>query len=111
MKVTVLHPLRVRLKGRDLRLRPGEAEEVSDALAVQLLTRKPDTVRPVIEAGDWAEWLSPALPKQGEEVLVVYDEEGTFMVFHPLTRVICKLPMAWITRVVPRHDCEKVGLF
>ena len=67
--------------------------------AVQLQEKNLDPVRPVLQAGDLVEWLSPALPKQREEVLAVYDN-GTFEVWHPLTEAICRLPVAWVMRIL-----------
>lgn len=52
-----------------------------------------------VRPGDVVEWLSPALPEQQGEVLAVHPDE-TFLAFHPLTEILCKLPLAWVTRIV-----------
>lgn len=52
-----------------------------------------------IQAGNWVEWLSPALPKQQGEVMAVY-QDGTFEVFHPLSERLCRLPAKWVIRIV-----------
>ncbi len=50
-----------------------------------------------------AEWLSPALPRQQAKVLAVH-EDGTFEAFHPLSEIVCRMPTAWITRVLPPYE-------
>lgn len=54
---------------------------------------------PPLRPGDWVEWLSPALPRQEGEVLAVHGD-GTFEVFHPLTEILRRLPVAWVTRIL-----------
>lgn len=101
MRVQATRPLCVRHPAGELRLRPGVLVEVPAPIAVQLLAKKPDTVSPVLEPGDWAEWLSPALPHQRGEVLAVHPDR-TFEVFHPLAEAICRLPVTWVTKVSKR---------
>jgi hypothetical protein len=100
MRIEVLRPLHIRRRagGEDLHLKPGPID-LPDDDAVKLLAKKPDAVRLAVQPGDRVEWLSPALPKQEGEVLAIYDD-GTFEVYHPLTEILCRLPLAWVTRVV-----------
>lgn len=98
MVIEVLKPLRVHLRDRTVDLRPGQPTELNDEEAARLLAKKPDAVRPVFQAGDRVEWLSPALPRQQGEVLAVHPD-STFEVFHPLTEAICRLQLAWVIRV------------
>lgn len=84
---------------RDLHGTPGLPVDLLDGDAVRLLAKKPDTVRPVLQAGDQVEWLSPALPPQRGEVLAVHSD-GTFEVFHPLTEALCRLPVTWVTKIL-----------
>lgn len=97
MRLTALLPLHLRRASGDLHLTTGEVFELLDQDAVRLLGKAPDAVRPVIQVGDTVEWLSPALPAQRAEVLAVHDD-GTFEVFHPLTEILCQLPLHWIVR-------------
>ncbi len=53
--------------------------------------------RPALQPGDQVEWMSPALPRQQGEVLAIH-EDGTFEVFVPISEVVCRLPISWITR-------------
>lgn len=101
MVVEVLKPLQVHLRDRTVELRPGQPTELNDEEAARLLELKPDAVRPVLCPGDIVEWFSPALPKQQGEVLAVY-KDGTFEVFHSLAGKLCRLPMAWVIRVITR---------
>ncbi len=55
-------------------------------------------IRPVLQAGDWVEWLSEALPRQQATVLAVHPD-GTFEVFHPLALASRRLPIGWVTKV------------
>ncbi len=95
-----------RWPGGEIVLTPGRPVELPDHRAKRLLERAHGKVRAVdvplpiesMRAGDWVEWLSPALPKQQGEVLAVYPD-GTFEVFHPLSETVCRLPTSWITRV------------
>ena len=82
--------------------------ELSDGEAVRLLTKGPDNVWLIPGPGDVVEWLSPALPKQQGRVLGVYQDDS-FEVFHPLSEALCRLPMAWITRVVNRSIHQTGG--
>jgi hypothetical protein len=63
--------------------------------------RSGDTIatRPAYQPGDWVEWQSPALFAQQGEVLAIYPD-GTFEVFHPLAETLCRLPVAWVTRIL-----------
>lgn len=97
MRIEVLRPLHVRRATGDLHLKPGLVD-LPDEDAVRLLAKKPDAVRPMIHPGDLVEWLSPALPKQQGEVLAL--DGDRFEVYHPMTEVLCRLPISWITRVV-----------
>ena len=99
MTLVVLRPLHVRRSNGDLHLKPGLPVELPDGDALRLLTKKPDAVRPVLQAGNWVEWLSPALPPQQGEVLAVHPD-GTFEVYHPLAEALCRLPITWVKRVV-----------
>jgi|CXWL01.1.fsa_nt_gi hypothetical protein len=101
MTLVALRPLHIRRSIGDLHLKPGLPVDLPDGDAVRLLAKKPDAVRPVLRAGDWAEWLSPALPKQRGKVLAVHPD-GTFEVFHPLTEAPCRLPVSWVTKVFSR---------
>lgn len=100
MRIEVLRPLHIRrvASGETFHLRPGPVD-LPDEDAIRLMAKKPDAVRPVVEPGDWVTWLSPALPAQEGEVLGI-DGDGTFSVFHPLSETLCRLPVAWITRLV-----------
>lgn len=98
MVIEVLRPLRVHLRDRTVDLQPGHPAELADDDAVRLLGKKPDAIRWVFQAGDWVEWLSPALPKQQGEVLGVY-KDGTFEVYHPLSLTLCRLPVMWVIGV------------
>lgn len=98
MLMEALRPLHIRRVNGDLHMKPGSPVEVPDEDAVRLLAKKPDAVRPVLCPGDIVEWLSPALPKQQGEVLEVY-QDGNFEVFHPLTEILCRLPIRWATKV------------
>ncbi|TKB79291.1 MAG: hypothetical protein E8D42_07790 [Nitrospira sp.] len=98
MTVEALRPLHIRRAAGDLHLRPGHPVELPDDDAVRLLA-KTDKIYPVLHPGDSVEWMSPALPKQQGEVLVVH-QDRTFEVFHPLTVAVCRLPVAWVLRVV-----------
>lgn len=60
-----------------------------------------------VQAGNWVEWLSPALPKQQGEVLAVY-QDGTFEVFHPLSETLCRLPVKWVIRVMGHGHNQEV---
>ncbi|MBX3325161.1 MAG: hypothetical protein U0223_07480 [Nitrospira sp.] len=62
----------------------------------------PNHPPPELSLGDVVEWLSPALPRQQGEVLALYDD-GTFEVWHPLTKMLCRLPRAWVTQ---RHGYD-----
>jgi len=77
--------------------RPRRCERVENAMNEETITEP--AARPMVQAGDHVEWLSPALPRQQGEVLAVHGD-GTFEVFHSLTEAVCRLPIAWITRVV-----------
>lgn len=101
MVIEVLKPLRVHLRDRTVDLRPGQPTELADDDAVQLMAKKPDAVRPVVQAGNWVEWLSLALPKQRGEVLAVHPDK-TFEVYHPLTQAVCRLPVGWVTKILKR---------
>lgn len=98
MKLQILQPLHIRRATGDLHLKPGSIADLSDLDASQLMAKAPDAVRLVVRPGDGVEWLSPALPKQRGEVLAVHPD-GTFEVYHPLSEILCRLPVAWITRV------------
>lgn len=54
----------------------------------------------ILKPDCWVEWLSPALPRQQGEVLDVDLKDQTFTVFHPLSEMLCRLPIAWITRII-----------
>jgi len=108
MMLVVLRPLHIRRSSGDLHLKPGLPIDLPDGDAVRLLAKKPDAVRLVLRPGDIVEWLSPALPKQHGEVLDVY-QDGTFEVVHPLSVKLCRLPMAWITRVEKRSIDQTGG--
>ncbi len=100
-------PFTYQWPGGQIRFEPGRVIDVPEDRAVRIMAKVPGRVRPVedapsaptLKAGDWVEWLSPALPTQQGEVLAVYDD-GTFEVFHPLSEIPCRLPISWITRVV-----------
>jgi hypothetical protein len=66
--------------------------------AVAALSTRPASPADGLKPGDLVEWLSPALPRKQGEVLAVHPN-GTFEVWHPLTEILCRLPMGWITRV------------
>lgn len=97
MTLQTLTAVKLVLAGTKRDLLPGETFELEDEKAVKLLRHLPGKVRPVVHAGDWIEWLSPALPRQRAEVLAVY-EDGTCEAFHPLTETLCRLPLGWIVR-------------
>lgn len=101
MKLEILRPLHIRrlAGGADLHLKPGPID-LPDDDAVKLLAKKPDAVRLAVQAGDWVEWLSPALPKQQGEIIAIDGDH--FHVYHPLTEILCRLPLVWVTRVVTR---------
>lgn len=99
MKLQILQPLHIRRADGDLHLKPGSVADLPDEDATTLLAKASQAVCPVVQPGDLVEWLSPALPKQQAEVLDVYDD-GTFEAFHPLSEIVCRMPTAWITRVV-----------
>lgn len=99
MKIEALRPLHVRRATGDLHLKPGLVVDLADDDAIRLMAKVPDAVRPVISPGDVVEWLSPALPKQIGEILAIHPD-GTFDVFVPISEVVRRLPVAWITRVV-----------
>lgn len=107
MVIDVMRPLRVHLRNRTIDLQPGYPAELDDDDAIRLLAKKPDAVRWVFQAGDWVEWRSPALPKQQGEVLAVHPDR-TFEVFHPLTEAVCRLPGAWVLRVL-RNPMNRAG--
>jgi hypothetical protein len=65
--------------------------------ALEIANRPRRSQRPAIQPGDLVIWLSPALPQQQGEVLAVHDD-GTFEVFVPISEVVRRLPVAWITR-------------
>ena len=65
--------------------------------ALAIANRPRRSQRPAIQPGDLVEWLSPALPRQHGEVLAVHPD-GTFEVFVPISEVVCRLPISWITR-------------
>lgn len=104
MLMEALRPLHIRRVNGDLHMKPGSPIEIPDEEAVRLLAKKPDAVRPVLCPGDIVEWLSPALHRQRGEVRAVHPD-GTFEVFHPLTGVLCRLPIRWVTQVFP--DLER----
>src|SRR5690348_2229973 len=101
MTLVALRPLHIRWSNGDIHLKPGLPVELADRDAVRLLAKKPETVRPVLQIGDWVEWLSDALPRQQGTVLAVHPD-GTFEVFHPLTEAKCRLPVRWVTTVCPK---------
>ena len=82
-----------------LHLEPGLPVDLLEGNPVRIQEKKLDSVHPVLRAGDTVEWLSPALPRQGGEVLAVHPD-ATFEVFHPLTEAPCRLPVSWVTKVV-----------
>ena len=69
-----------------------------DRDAARLQQNKLDPVLPSFQAGDWVEWLSPALREQQAEVRAVHPD-NTFEVFHPLSLTLCRLPVRWVTKV------------
>lgn len=110
MRIEALRPLHIRRAAGDLHLRPGVPVDLPDDDAIRLLAKKPDAVRPVVKPGDHVEWLSPALPKQQGEVLAI-NPDGTFEVYHPLTDILCRLPLAWVTRIIiTPMRCTSEGL-
>lgn len=99
MKIEALRPLHIRRATGDLHLRPGLVVDLADDDAIRLIAKAPGAVRPVVQPGDLVEWLSPALPRQQGEVLAVYPD-GTFEVFVPISEVVRRLPIQWVTRVL-----------
>lgn len=103
----VYKPIRYQWPGGEIRLIPGVPAELPDDRARRLLEKADGDVRVVnaplpiedIQPGDMVAWLSPLLPEQQGEVLAVHPDE-TFLAFHPLTEILCKLPLAWVTRIV-----------
>jgi hypothetical protein len=101
-------PFVYRWPGGSVRLEPGKPIDLPPDRAAKLLARAQGRVRPVegapsspvLKAGVWVEWLSPALPAQRGEILAIHPD-GTFDVHHPLTEILCHLPVTWITRVLP----------
>lgn len=106
-------PILYRWPGGEVRLIPNRPVDLPADRARRLLDKAPGKVRVVepgpvtvgIRPGVWVEWLSPALPKQRGEVLAVHPD-GTFEVFHPLTEILCRLPVGWITAVFEQPPDE-----
>lgn len=100
-------PFTYQWPGGQIRFEPGRVIDVPEDRAARIMAKVPGRVRPLEDAsltpplkpGVCVEWLSPALTRQQGEVLAVY-EDGTFEAFHPLTEIVCRMPTAWITRVV-----------
>lgn len=81
-----------------LHLEPGIPVDLLGGDPVRLQEKQLDQVRPVLQVGDWVEWMSEALPRQQGKVLAVYPD-GTFEAFHPLTEAECRLPVRWVIAV------------
>ena len=83
---------------------PGQPIDLPEPLARKLLARVPEKVRLAhdeIRPGMWIEWLSPALHACQAEVLVLHPE-GIVEVFHPLTEILCRIPVSWVIRILDK---------
>lgn len=99
-------PFTYQWPGGQIRFELGRVIDVPEDRALRIMAKVPGRVRPLQDAsltpplkpGVWVEWLSPALPRQQGEVLAI--DGDRFEVYHPLTEILCRLPISWITRVV-----------
>lgn len=110
MTLIALKRLHIRRPAGDIHVQPGGYIELSDDEGTRLLQKAPDLVQVIeptpdqgIQPGDVVAWLSPALPEQRGEVLAVHPD-GTFEVFHPLSETICRLPVNWVTKILPGKE-------
>jgi|SRR5215831_8490584 len=103
----IVKPICYRWPGGEVVLMPGCPLDLPEDRAWRVLQRAPGKVRAIdsvsligsVRAGRWVEWLSPALPRQQGEVLAVHPD-GTFEAFHPITEAVCRMPVAWVIRVM-----------